>query len=129
MKMELIFLTLDEVIRIHKSQIDNFGGTNGIRDLNLLESAISQPCAQFGGSYLHGDIYEMAAAYLFHIVRNHPFLDGNKRTGIAAALIFMEINGVNFDYDEDELGDLVINVVECKADKPEIAAFFRKGMG
>ena len=81
------FLELSDVMQIHINQIANYGGANDIRDANLLESAIEQPRATYDGSYLHTFPFEMAAAYLFHIVMNHPFVDGNKRTGTAAALV------------------------------------------
>ena len=74
------FLTLDEVLEIHRDQIERYGGAAGIRDLGLLQSALAQPSATFGGQYLHADLHEMAAAYLYHLVQNHPFLDGNKST-------------------------------------------------
>ncbi len=79
--MDSTFLTLDEVIEIHRDMIERYGGSFGIRDEGLLESAVAMPQAGFGEQYLHADVFEMAAAYLFHIVRNHPFVDGNKRTG------------------------------------------------
>ena len=75
------FLTLDDVLESHREQIRVYGGSEGLRDLGLLESAIAQPPAGFGGVPLHRDLYEMAAAYLFHLVQNHPFIDGNKRVG------------------------------------------------
>ena len=70
----MLFLTLDDIIESHQNQIDTYGGSHGIRDIGLLESAIAQPEASFGGQYLHADIFEMAAAYLFHLVMNHPFV-------------------------------------------------------
>jgi len=85
---EPLFLTLEEVIAIHDEEVEAFGGTLGIRDLNGLESAVAMPQASFGDQFLHRDIFEMAAAYAFHIAENQPFLDGNKRTGLAAALTF-----------------------------------------
>jgi len=84
------------------------------------------PKASFGGTYLHADIYEMAATYLFHIVSNHPFLDGNKRTGTAATLIFLKLNGVDHDIDIDALEALVMSVANSETNKEEIATFFRK---
>lgn len=84
------FLTVDEVLELHLEQIELFGGSAGARDLNLLESAVAQPSQQFGGEYLHEDVPAMAAAYLFHIVSNHPFIDGNKRTGTDAAIVFLD---------------------------------------
>lgn len=122
---EPLFLTLGEVIGIHKDQIQRYGGHTGIRDLELLKSSISMPAAGFGGEYLHTDVYEMAAAYLFHIIRNHPFIDGNKRTGVVSALVFMILNGIELSADEDSLGNTVISVAEGKTGKSEIAQFFR----
>jgi death-on-curing protein len=86
--MEPIFLTLDEVLEIHEQQIELYGGSHGVRDMNLLESALGVPQATFGGEYLHPTVGAMAAAYLFHITQNHPFFDGNKRTGANAAITF-----------------------------------------
>ncbi|MDD5701252.1 MAG: type II toxin-antitoxin system death-on-curing family toxin [Dehalococcoidales bacterium] len=122
---EPLFLTLDEVIEIHKDQIQRYGGHIGIRDLELLKSSIYMPAASFGGEYLHTDVYEMAAAYLFHIIRNHPFVDGNKRTGVVSALVFLILNGIEFTADEDKLEKMVVSVAEGKTGKPEIAQFFR----
>ena len=93
---EPLFLGLDEVIEIHHDQINRYGGPSGIRDIELLKSAIAMPPATFGGEYLHKNLYEMAAAYLFHITRNHPFIDGNKRTGAVAAVVFLFMNGIEF---------------------------------
>lgn len=78
---EPMFLTLDEVLRIHAYQAANFGGSDALLDLEKLESAVAQPRQSYAGNYLHEDLAAMAAAYLFHIVPNHPFEDGNKRTG------------------------------------------------
>jgi death-on-curing protein len=122
---EPVFLGLDEVIEIHHDQIDRYGGPSGIRDIELLKSAISMPPATFGGEYLHKNLYEMAAAYLFHVVRNHPFLDGNKRTGAVAAVVFLIINGIELQADEESFEKLVRSVAEGKTDKAKIAEFFR----
>jgi len=120
------FLPLQRVIEIHESQIELFGGSTGIRDLGLLESALAMPQASFSGAYLHSDLFAMAAAYLFHIVFNHPFLDGNKRTGTAVALFFLTLNGIEHDFDVDVLTSLVLSVACGEIGKDEIAAFFRK---
>ncbi len=82
------FLTLEEVIEIHDDQIARYGGARGIRDLGLLESALAQPQTMFGGAFLHTDLFDMAAAYFFHIIQNHPLMDGNKRVGAVTALVF-----------------------------------------
>jgi len=124
--MEPLFLTLEEVLEIHHDEIERHGGTMGVRDNGLLESAVAAPESGFGGHYLHGDLYEMAAAYLFHLVQNHPFLDGNKRVGAAAALVFLTMNGVEAKMTNQALVDMVLAVARGKMDKPAIAEFFRK---
>jgi death-on-curing protein len=121
----VLFLTLDDIIESHQNQIDTYGGSHGIRDIGLLESAIAQPEASFGGQYLHADIFEMAAAYLYHLVMNHPFVDGNKRVGLEAALIFLEINNENLKASDQELIDLVLKTTAGQVGKREIAEFFR----
>lgn len=120
------FLSLAEVLEIHRDQIERYGGKTGIRDLGLLQSALAMPAAGFGGRYLHGDLFEMAAAYLFHIVRNHPFVDGNKRTGAVAALVFLFLNGMEIEASEDIFEQTVRAVAEGKMDKSAIAGFFRE---
>jgi len=120
------FLTLEEVIWIHSDQIIRFGGSPGIRDLALLESAIAMPQAGFGDQYLHTDLFEMAAAYLFHIVRNHPFIDGNKRTGAMAAFTFLKVNTYTLIADDVEFENIILSVIQGKVSKAAIAEFFRK---
>lgn len=120
------FLDLDDVLRMHAVQIDRFGGDTGLRDMGLLQSAIAQPRVTFGGQFLHADLFEMAAAYLYHIVQNHPFVDGNKRTGAVAANVFLDINGSRTRATNDELVKLVLGVAQGHASKPEIAEFFRR---
>jgi len=122
---EPLFLSLGEVIEIHHDQIKRYGGHPGIRDLGMLKSACAMPFATFDGNYLHADIYEMAAAYLFYIVRDHPFIDGNKRTGAVAAIVFLAINGIDFNGDGDDLEKIINLAAEGKTDKATIAAFFR----
>jgi len=124
--MPPLFLDLDRVLRTHHSLIEAYGGAEGIRDVGLLHSAIAMPQASFGGEFLHKDLFEMAAAYLYHIVQNHPFLDGNKRTGAAVAIIFLTINDVTIDADEEGVVDLTLAVAQGNAGKQEIAAFFRR---
>ena len=121
----MVFLTLDDIFESHLNQIDIYGGSHGIRDIGLLESAIAQPEASFGGQYLHADIFEMAAAYLYHLVMNHPFVDGNKRVGLEAALIFLEINDESLIANDDELVDLVLKTTAGQIGKRQIAEFFR----
>ena len=121
----MVFLTLDDILESHQNQIETYGGSHGIRDIGLLESAIAQPEASFGGQYLHADIFQMAAAYIYHLVMNHPFVDGNKRVGLEAALIFLEINNENLSASDEELVDLVLKTTAGQVGKREIAEFFR----
>jgi death-on-curing protein len=124
--MQPLFLDLDRVLRTHRSLIERYGGAEGLRDVGLLHSAIAMPQMSFGGDFLHKDLFEMAAAYLYHIVQNHPFLDGNKRTGAAVAIIFLAINGIELEADEEGLVEITLAVAEGKAGKQEIADFFRR---
>jgi death-on-curing protein len=120
------FLTLDEVMDIHRNQIERYGGTLGVRDAALLESALAALQSGFGDQYLHGDLFEMASTYLFHVVQNHPFLDGNKRVGTAAALTFLELNGVETKIPNQALVAMVLAVAQGETEKSAIAVFFRK---
>jgi len=123
---KIIFIELAEAIRIHNGQIEEHGGIYGVRDAQLLDSALNTPQASFSGQYLHKNLYEMAAAYAYHIIRNHPFLDGNKRTGILLALIFLKINGISKKFKQNELYELSIKIATSKISKKEIAQFFRE---
>ena len=123
--MAPVFLDVQEVIELHRSMIERYGGAYGLRELVLLQSAIALAQGSFGGEYLEPDIHEMAAAYLFHIVQNHAFLDGNKRAGAAAAIVFLAMNDIQIDADEDGLVDLTLAVATGQAGKPQIAEFFR----
>jgi len=124
--MALLFLTLDEVLSLHSEQIGQFGGSSGIRDIGLLQSPVGSVEATFGGAFLHETIFAMAAAYLYGICRNHPFIDGNKRTAVAAALTFLELNGVEVDADENAFYDLVIGVAEGRVSKASVTVFLEQ---
>ena len=117
------FLTLDEVLAIHADQIHRYGGSHGLRDVTMLESALAMPEQSFGGSYLHGSLCEMAAAYLFHLVQNHAFVDGNKRAGLAVALAFLGLNNLRLGCDPDDLYELVIGVASGRRSKSDVAVF------
>lgn len=119
------FLSVEDVLTLHADQVDLYGGEHGVRDLELLDSAVAQPQASFGGAFLHEFPSEMAAAYLYHIVQNHPFLDGNKRAGAVAALVFLDINGIELSAPQGSLYDLTISVATGTTGKKEIAEFFR----
>jgi death-on-curing protein len=124
--VKVVFLTLDEVLALHADQIDQYGGSLGLRDVGLLESALAAPAATFGGRYLHGSLHEMAAAHLFHLVRDHPFVDGNKRIGLMVMLAFLGLNGLRLEAGEDDLTDLVLRTAEGQITKAEIAVFLQK---
>jgi len=123
--MPIRFLTLDDVLMLHADQVARYGGSATVRDLGLLDSAIAQPRMAFGGEPLCGDVYEMAAAYLFHIVQNHPFADGNKRTGAVAALVFLRLNSAPVKLVRGELYAITLAVATGQAGKPDVATFFR----
>lgn len=120
------FLTFSDIIEIHEYQIENFGGAEGLRDIELLKSAVGMPESTFGGVFLHPTVYEMAAAYLYHLVENHPFVDGNKRVGAMAALIFLDINNIDFDAPEELFAEMVLKVAGGKMLKSEIALFLKE---
>ena len=120
-----VFLNLEKILTLHRDLIERYGGTLGVRDPALLESAVQMPQAGLGERWLHQDIFEMAAAYLFHLVGNHAFVDGNKRVGASAAYIFLHLNGIRLIASENEYEALVLAVVQGHADKKAIAAFFR----
>lgn len=122
--MDPLFLTLDEILSLHEDQVHRYGGSGGVRDLGLLQSAMGSVMATFGGSFLHESLFEMAAAYLFNICKNHPFIDGNKRTAVAASLTFLEMNGIEIDATEADFYDLVMGVAEGRVTKAAVAVFF-----
>lgn len=120
------FLTLSEVLFIYENQIRLYGGTYGVRDLNLLHSAIYVPQSTFENNYLHKTIPEMAAAYAFHICGNHALLDGNKRVALASALVFLDINGYEFNCTENEAYKMMMQVAKGEITKQQLVEFFEK---
>ena len=123
--MEPTFLAIDEILAIHEDQIARYGGAEGVRDWPLLQSALAMPAAALGGQYAHSDLCEMAAAYLFHLVQNHPFLDGNKRAGAVAADVFLALNDVRLTAGQDAYAELVLSVASGQTSKSAVAEFFR----
>ena len=121
-----IFIPIRKALELHERQIRLYGGDPGIRDLGLLESALAMAQSGLGDRYFHTFPFEMAAAYLFHIVRNHPFVDGNKRTGAVVALVFLSLNGVVVDMPEEDFERFVRDVATGKMLKPEIASLLKK---
>jgi death-on-curing protein len=127
--MDIVFLDIEDALEIHVDQIRHYGGSVEIRDRGLLESAVSMPKASFGGHYAHEDIYQMAAAYLFHIVMNHPFVDGNKRTGTVCAIAFLNLNGIRVIPDNDAFIEFVLAVAQGQKTKQQIAQFLKEHSG
>lgn len=125
MSASIAFLTVDDVLIIHERMIAEFGGTTEVRDHGLLHSAVHMPQAQFGGKYLHDGLAAMAAAYLFHICGNHPFVDGNKRTALASAEMFVLINRASLLASNEELETLTMSVAEGRCSKERVTAFMR----
>jgi death-on-curing protein len=119
------FLTLAEIVEIHADQIERYGGADGIRDINLLSSAVAMPYASFSGKFLHQDILEMSAAYAYHISQNHPFVDGNKRTALASALVFLNLNGISLIDPEEKLYTYMISLAAGKLNKADFAEILR----
>jgi death-on-curing protein len=120
------FLSVDEVLLLHEEQISRYGGGQGIRDAGALDSAVAMPMSTFDGRFIHADVFLMAAAYAFHIAQNQPFLDGNKRTGLAAALVFLDLNGVEVLDPSGRLYDAMIGLAERRLDKPGLASLLRE---
>jgi len=120
------FLTLSEILLILEDQIRNYGGIYGVRDINLLSSAIYMPESSFDGKYLHESIPAMAAAYAFHICQNHPFVDGNKRAALASSLVFLDINEYEFNCDDETLYNKIMDVSKGETKKEELIRFYEK---
>lgn len=120
------FLDKETILAFHEDQVEIYGGTQGVRDMGLLDSALAQPQASFGGNYVHIDVFEMAAAYGFHICQNHPFYDGNKRTALIAMYTFLYVNGYRLQADRKSLFAIVLDLAEGKVEKPALAAYLKK---
>ncbi len=120
-----VFLDLEDVLLIHAEQLARYGGAPGIRDRGLLESAVAMPRASAGGEFAHPDLFAMAAAYAFHVAQNQPFVDGNKRTGLLAAIVFLDLNGVEIADPGGRLYDAMIAIAERTLDKSGLAELLR----
>ncbi len=126
MSADPVFLSVEQVLAIHQRVIEEFGGEPAILDDGLLESAAMMPAAQYAGKFLHKGLPAMAAAYLFHLCRNHPFMDGNKRTALAAAEVFLLLNNHQLRATNRELEQLTLGVAEGKLSKEDVTAFLRR---
>jgi death on curing protein len=123
------FPLLKTVLKLHDLQIQDFGGSTGVRDMGLLESALAQPSVTFGGELLHPTIASQAAAYLYHLAKNHPFIDGNKRTAFAVAEAFLNVNGYVLKLSNDEVYNLVIQVAQSDITKEALATLLEGAIG
>ncbi|MFN8464270.1 MAG: type II toxin-antitoxin system death-on-curing family toxin [Caldilineaceae bacterium] len=117
------YLTTAQVLFIHARLIAETGGTPGIRDLGLLESAVARPQATFGGEDLYGDIYAKAATLMFGLINNHPFVDGNKRVGIAAAGLFLRRNGFRLAAENAEVEQFTLEVAQGRVSIEQIGTW------
>jgi len=124
--MEPVFLSLEDVLEIHRDQLQRYGGMPGVRDVGLLQSAVCMPLAEFDGHFLHKDIFEMAGAYLFHLAMNHPFVDGNKRVGVVSALVFLALNGFEVTVEDEHFEKVVLDMIAKKKTKEQVGRFFRR---
>lgn len=126
MNADIQFLSVNDLLTIHQRGILEHGGSPELRDRGLLESAAAMPMAQFGGQYLHDGFSAMAAAYLFHLCKNHPFMDGNKRVAVAAAEVFVLLNGYELAATNLQLEALTLGVADSSVSKEEATAFFKR---
>lgn len=124
-----VFLTVGHVVAVHRRMIAEFGGNPALRDAGMLESAVMLPAARFGGKFLHRGVPAMAAAYLFHIRRNHAFMDGNKRTALATAEVFLLLNRHVLKATDDELDALTFGIADGTLSKDDATRFFRRHAG
>ncbi|MBE9017537.1 type II toxin-antitoxin system death-on-curing family toxin [Chroococcidiopsidales cyanobacterium LEGE 13417] len=120
------FVPKADVLAIHQPQVERFGGLDGIRDEGLLDSALAQPQATFFGQLLHPTISTQAAAYLYHLAKNHPFLDGNKRTAFANTIAFLGMNGYELNMSEEAAYNLVIQVAQGEISKEELTLLLKQ---
>lgn len=120
--MSVEFLDVADVMAFHATQLARYGGLEGVRDAGLLASAVAMPRATFDGEFLHDGVFSMAAAYAFHIAENQPFVDGNKRAALMAALVFLELNGVAVADPMGRLHGAMIDLSARRLDKAGLAA-------
>lgn len=123
---EIVFLTLEDVLTLHDDAIAFAGGETGVLSIDMLQSAIAQPEAGFDGQWANPFPFGMAAAYAFHLSRNHAFVDGNKRVGLSAAVAFLFMNGWELVDPAESLHPIMEDVAQGKIDKPALATMFEK---
>jgi death-on-curing protein len=125
MNDDVLFLRVEDVVELHREGLNKWGGRDGVRSPSELASAVGMAEQTYDGQYLHENLFEMAAAYAFHISQNQAFIEGNKRAGVAAALVFLEINGIAYGPNVDwQLYSALIDVAEHKMTKSKLARLF-----
>ncbi len=127
--IDCVHLSVETVLEIHAKAIERFGGSDGVREQALLESAVAAPQASFGGYSPFGDIVEVAAAYLFYLCRNHPFVDGNKRVALGACLVFLRLNGIAAPPDQEAWERLTLDIAASRLDREQATAALRVILG
>ena len=123
---EYIFLRDEQIIALNLRAIRKDGGIHGVLNRSLLLSATAMPRVTFDGQYLHESAAAMAGAYLFHFCQAHAFCDGNKRTAVLAAVVFLDLNGYDIEVNDDEFEELVLGVASHTIDKGHVMKFFEK---
>ncbi len=123
--MTIVYLTLEQILVIHQDQIDRYGGSHGIRELALLESAAFRPQSTFSDQDLYPDLFDKAAALMHSLILNHPFIDGNKRTSSASTLVFLEINGWRLKVNQDLFLQAVLAIESKKMSIEDIAKWIQ----
>ena len=113
------YLTLGQVLFLHQRLIEQFGGTSGIHDQNALESALAQPKMTFEGKEIYPSVAEKAAALCYSLINNHPFVDGNKRTGHAAMEVFLVMNGYEIEATVDTQEEIILNLASSKMERSD----------
>ena len=116
----MIFFEYEQVVKIHGSLIAKTGGMDGIRDAQLLDSALKTPFQTFGGNNLYPDILDKASQLCYSLIENHPFVDGNKRIGVHLMLLFLKLNNIEVNYSQQELIDFGLDIASGKMSKNDI---------
>ena len=126
MSNESDFLEVEDIIIVHRNQIELYGGSFGVRDLGLLDSAVNAVQASFDGDYMHKTPYERASAYIYYIAQNHPFMDGNKRTALAVGLVYPDMSGIEIDDPNEELYEMMIEVSTGNSSKEKVSEILKR---
>ncbi|MBM4169423.1 MAG: type II toxin-antitoxin system death-on-curing family toxin [Ignavibacteria bacterium] len=124
--MAIRFIPNDLVLTIHADLLQRYGGRPGIRDRNLLESALAQPKITTGGKYVHKTLFDKAAAYGYHLCQNHPFIDGNKRVAFVLMDIFLQENGWEIVAHEEEAFSLMMDLASGKLTKAQLSVWLKE---